>query len=430
MRRLLRAARGDMFRSFAFRNFRLFFSGQLISQVGNWLTTIAQTLLVLHLGGSGLAVGLLAACQFLPVLLIGAWTGLVADRSDKRRLLLIVQALAMVQSFVLAALAFTGDPPLWSIYLVAGAGGILVAFDNPARRAFVVEMVPDDHVNNAVSLNSALMTGSRVIGPALAGLLIHLVGYGWTFALDGLSYAAVLAGLWAMNPAELRRTEPTPKAKGQVRAGLRYVASVHDLWVPLTMIAIVGTLAFNYQVVMPLFVHDAMDAGDTAFTILFSVLSVGSFIGALAAARRADVPLQRVARAATGFGVALLLLAVTPSFGMALAAALLVGVASTTFMTSCTAIVQVRADAAMRGRVLALQAMLFLGSAPLGGPVLGLVSDTFGARFAVGLGGIAALGAGTWGLTFGRGRTPGRAEQLPSLTVPGTASSAGAATAS
>src|SRR3954453_13056048 len=200
----LKGAANDTFRSMRVRNFRLFFSGQLISQVGNWLTMIAQTLLVLHLTNNGLAVGLLVGCQFLPVLVLGAWSGLVADRSDKRKLLMIVQTFAMAQSFVLAALAFMDHPPLLAIYAVALAGGVASAFDNPARRSFVVEMVPTADVQNVVSMNSDIMTGARVIGPALAGLLVATVGYGWCFTLDGLSYVAVIAALWMMNTAELR----------------------------------------------------------------------------------------------------------------------------------------------------------------------------------------------------------------------------------
>src|SRR4051794_38636612 len=199
----LRNATRDTFRSLGVRNFRLFFSGQLISQVGNWLTLVAQTLLVLKLTDNGVALGGLAAAQFGPVLLIGAWAGLIADRSDKRKLLIIVQSIAMAQSFVLAALAFSGNPPLWAIYSVALVGGITVAFDNPARRAFVVEMVPKEDMNNAVSLNSAAMTSSRIFGPALAGLLVVTVGFGWAFLVDGLSYIAVLIGLSVMRTPEL-----------------------------------------------------------------------------------------------------------------------------------------------------------------------------------------------------------------------------------
>src|SRR5579871_2295821 len=215
----LRAATADTFRSLQVRNFKLFFEGQLVSQVGNWLTLIAQTLLVFELTHSGVALGLLSAAQFGPVLILGPWAGLVADRSDKRRLLLVIQTIAMCQSFALAALAFTGHPPVLAIFGVALIGGVTVAFDNPARRAFVVEMVPPEDMNNGVSLNSALMTSSRVVGPALAGLLVVTVGFGWCFLVDALSYIAVLIALYMMRTEELHPAPVTPKAKGQVREG-------------------------------------------------------------------------------------------------------------------------------------------------------------------------------------------------------------------
>ena len=259
---------GTTFASFRVRNFRLFFAGQFISQVGNWLTMVGQTLLVLKLTGNGIAVGLLVACQFLPVLLFGAWAGLVADRSDKRRLLLVVQSLAMVQSFVLAGLAFMDNPPLAGLYGVALAGGFVTAFDSPARRSFVVEMVPVRMVNNAVSLNSALMTSARVVGPALAGLLVSTVGYGWCFAIDGVSYVAVLVALAAIRRSELRAATPTKRAKGQLREGLRYVTSVPELWIPLAMMTLIGTLAFNFQVVLPLFVVRSLHGNPQTFTLL------------------------------------------------------------------------------------------------------------------------------------------------------------------
>src|SRR5262245_58306510 len=303
----MRRAARDTFRSLQVRNFRLFFGGQLISQVGNWLTMIAQTLLVLHLTGNGLAVGILVGCQFAPVLLLGAWAGLVADRSDKRRLLLIVQCFAMLQSFTLATLAFMDHPPLLAIYAVALAGGVATAFDNPARRSFVVEMVPPEDVQNAVSMNSALMTGARVVGPALAGLLVVTVGYGWCFTLDGLSYLAVIAGLWKMNPAELRQPPVTPRSKGQIRAGLRYAHGHPDLWIRLVMMAVIGLLAFNFTVTMPLFVTRSLGGNDTTYTLLYSVLSIGSLVGALATARRAAVEVYNVVVGAVMFGIAMLL---------------------------------------------------------------------------------------------------------------------------
>ena len=395
-------AGGPTFRSFHARNFRLFFGGQLVSQVGNWLTLVAQALLVLKLTGNGFAVGLLTAFQFAPVLIIGPWAGLVADRSDKRRLLMIVQTVAMGQSFALAALAFSGHPPVLAIYLVALVGGVSIAFDNPARRAFVVEMVPADDVQNAVSLNSALMTSSRIVGPALAGLLIKTVGYGWCFTADGLSYLAVLAALWMMRPEELRTPPAAARAKGQVRAGLRYVRTVPDLWIPLVMMAIVGTLAFNFTVVMPLLVTRVFGGDDGAFTLLFSVISVGSLIGALVSARRTTIALRHVVVACAGFGVAMLAFAAAPGLGAAFPLGVGVGFASIFFLTTSTAIVQVRSDPGMRGRVLALQAMVFLGSTPIGGPILGAVCDAFGARAGVLLGAMGCLGAAGWGALAGR----------------------------
>jgi MFS family permease len=404
----VRAAAHETFASLEHRNFRLFFTGQLISQVGNWLTLVAQTLLVLKLTDSGVALGVLAAAQFGPILVLGPWAGLIADRSDKRKLLLVVQALAMVQSFVLSALAFSGEPPVGAIYAVAVFGGICMAFDNPARRSFVVEMVPARQINNAVSLNSALMTSSRVVGPALAGLLVATVGYGWAFLADGLSYVAVLVGLWMMRTSELRPAPVTPRAKGQVRAGLRYVRNVPELFVPMAMMAVVGTLSYNFQTVFPLFVTRDLGGSDTTFTVLFSVVSIGSLIGALVTARRSDASVRHVSLAAIGYGVTMALMAVAPNVPVAVAVGVLLGLSSISFIVASTAIVQIRAAAEMRGRVLALQAMLFLGSTPVGGPIVGWVADQFGARYSVGLGAVAAFGAGLWGLAMARGAAPTR----------------------
>jgi MFS family permease len=404
----LRLLTNETFRSLRVRNFRLFFGGQLISQVGNWLTLVTQTLLVLKLTGSGVALGVLAAFQFGPVLLVGPWAGLVADRSDKRKLLLVVQAIAMCQSLALAALAFTGNPPVWSIYFVALIGGFTVAFDNPARRAFVVEMVPTDNVNNAVSLNSALMTSSRVVGPALAGLLVTTVGFGWAFLGDAISYLAVLAALYAMRTEELHPAPVTPKAKGQVREGFRYARSVPELWVPLTMMAVVGTLAFNFQVVFPLFVTRDLGGTDASFTILFSVVSLGALAGALISARRTRIDVRIVGLTAVAFGVALGLISLAPSLGVAFPLGLLVGLGSISFLTSSTAIVQVCADPTMRGRVLALQAMVFLGSTPIGGPIVGYIAEHAGSRWAIGVGAVAAVGAGLWGISVAKRSIPER----------------------
>jgi MFS family permease len=404
----LRGAASTTFRSLHVRNFRLFFTGQLISQIGNWLTLIAQTLLVLKLTDSGIALGLLAAFQFGPVLLFGAFAGLIADRSDKRRLLLLVQTLAMVQSFTLAALAFSGHPPVWSIYLVAMFGGLTTAFDNPSRRAFVVEMVSEDDVTNAVSLNSALMTGSRIIGPALGGLLVATAGFGWAFALDGLSYVAVLVCLYKISAADLRVPPVTPRGKGQVRAGLAYAWSVAELRVPLVMMTVIGTLAFNFQTVLPLFAERDLHGSELTFSFLMSVVSVGSLAGALRSAARKQVSVQTVSLTAISFGCAMLALSAARGTPMAFAFGVVMGFTSIGFMTTSTAIVQLRADPSMRGRVLALQAMVFLGSTPIGGPIVGAISQRFGARYALLLGAVATVAAGAYGMATVRA---GRAEE-------------------
>jgi MFS family permease len=390
------------FASLEHRNFRLFFVGQLVSQAGSWMRMVAMSLLVFNLTDDGVAVGVLVACQFLPVLLIGPWAGLVADRSDKRRLLLIVQSCLMGQSFVLAALAAIGDPPIAAFYAVALAGGFATALDNPARRSFVVEMVPEERVQNAVSLNTALMTGSRIFGPAIAGLLVSTVGYTWCFLGDGLSYTAVLAGLWLMRTEELRPAPPASRGKGQVRAGLQYVRNMPELFIPLVMMTLVGTLAFNFQVVLPVFVKRTLDGSDAHFTLLFSALSAGSMIGALWSAQRTVVRLRHIVVSTFAYGVAMLVLAAMPTLALAFPAATLVGLSSVVFMTTSTTTLQLRADPSMRGRVLSLQAMVFLGSTPIGGPVVGAVAERFGARAAIVLGGAACLAAAGYGAVAGR----------------------------
>jgi MFS family permease len=413
------------FRSLSVRNFRLFFFGQLISQIGTWLTQIALTLLVLHLTKSGVAIGILVACQFGPVLLLGAYGGVVADRADKRRLLLVTQSLQMLQSFALAALAFSDHPPLEAFYATAFAGGILLAFDNPARRSFVPEMVPAEEAHNAVTLNSALMTSSRIFGPAIAGALAVTVGYGWAFAVDGISYLAVLASLYLMRTEELFSAPRSSRGRGQIREGLRYVRTVRQLWVPLVMVTIVGTLTFNFSVTLPLFVEHTLGGSDGSYTALYSVLSVGSFAGALITAHRRSVDVSHVVTASFAFAAAMFGLALMPNLLSAFPVALFVGMSSIVFMSSSTAIVQVQAAPNMRGRVLALQSMVLIGSTPIGGPVLGWVCDALGARVGLGIGAAAALGAAVWGATrkvHTDAAAVGKAEERPMEHAPMAAS--------
>lgn len=388
---------GSTFRSLQIRNFKLFFGGQFVSQVGTWMTMIAQTLLVLDLTGSGIALGMLAAAQFGPILVMGPWTGTLADRVDKRTLLFVTQTGAMLQSLALGLIVLTGHATVGNLIALAGVQGILTAFDNPARRSFVVEMVPPTHVANAVSLNSTIMTGARVVGPALAGLVVGTLGYAWCFLLDGISFVAVLACLALMRPGDLFSAEKTKRGRGQVREGLRYVRNHNELFVPMVMAAIIGTLAFNFSVSIPLLVTGPLGGSEQAFTIFFSVMSLGSVIGALATARRTEIPPSHLVGFAAVFGVAMVALASSPVLGVAYPIALLVGAASVGFMTTSTATVQLQAAPGYRGRVLALQGMVFLGSTPIGGPLIGWIADTWGPRSAVLVGGISCLAAAVWG---------------------------------
>jgi MFS family permease len=388
---------GKTFQSLRTRNFRLYFGGQLVSNTGNWLTNVAMTLLVLKLTGSGLAVGLLAACQFGPILFLSPLGGAVADRSDKRRLLMVTQSLEMAESAGLAVLAFMPHPPLVGLYVLAAVGGTLLAFDNPLRRSFVSEMVPPEDVSNAVVLYSTIVNTSRMFGPALAGLLIVTVGYGWCFALDAASYLAVLVGLYAMRPKELYRQKPKPRAKGEIRAGVRYVLSVPTLWISFVILAIVGTLSYNFSITLPLFVTDTLHRQASVFTILYSIFSLGAVISALVVAHRGLVRMRHVLRGALALGLSMLVLAAVPGVGWAVPVIFVVGMASILYLTSTTAIVQLEARPDMRGRVLALQTTLLIGTTPVGGPLLGWLADTFGGRTPIVLGGIAALAAAALG---------------------------------
>jgi len=379
------------------RNFRLFFAGQLTSSIGNWLTVVAQTLFVLKLTDSGIALGVLAGAQFGPVLVMGAWAGLIADRSDKRRLLLIVHVVAMAQSGALAVLAFSDHPPVIAVYLIALVGGATAAFENPARRSLVVEMVPESETRNAVSLNSAILSFSRIVGPALAGVLIGVVGFGWCFVIDAISYVAVLVGLWMMRTSELRKVTVAPRGRGQVRAGVRYARGVPSIWAPLVMMAIIGTLSYNFPVVFPLFATRDLGGGDGTFTLLYTLTSVGALVGAISAARSSSLSIRSVSFAALGYGAGMLAVAASPNTATAIVAALLLGVGSNMFMTAATSLVHTTADPTMRGRLGALESMVFLGSTPIGGPLVGWVCDQFGARYGFLLGALAAVVAGLWG---------------------------------
>ena len=390
------------FQSLRHRNFRLFFIGQSISNSGNWLTSIALTLLVLRLTGSGIAVGWLAACQYGPILLLSPWGGALADRSDKRKLLFVTQGLEMAQSIGLAVLAFQPHPSYVALYALAIAGGIVLSLDNPLRRSFVTEMVPVDDRQNAVVLYSMIVNLSRIFGPALAGVLVTTLGYGWCFTVDAITYVAVIACLAMMRPEELLRIPSRPRQAGEVRDGLRYLWSVPSLAITYAMLAAIGLLAYNFNVTLPLFVTHALHGSDAEFTMMYSILSVGSLAAAFQVARRNQVTVRHSIFGAAALGVTLLALSASPSVSIAGVVAFAVGGASILYTTSTTALVQVRARPDMHGRLLAVQTIFLVGSSAVGGPISGWVADTFGARALIAMGGVTCVVASAAGYVAAR----------------------------
>lgn len=386
------------FASLSIRNYRLFFWGQLVSMSGTWMQSVAQGWLVLRLTGSGVAVGTVTGLQFLPMLLAGAWGGVVADRVDKRRALIATQVAMAVVAAVLAVLTVTEVVELWMVYLASFLMGCATVIDTPTRQAFVTEMVGREGLPNAIGLNSAVFNGSRVVGPAVAGSLIVGVGLWTCFLVNALSFLAVIGGLLAMRVDELHRGVPLPREPGQVRAGLRYVwASPERRWTIL-LVAAVGTFGFNFGVVLPLMARFTFDRGAGTFGLMTAVMGLGSLVGALATAARSRPSSTRVLVAACGVtGVTMLTAAAAPTLVLELVALALVGAAVITFMTTANSILQLGSEPAMRGRVMALYALVFLGSTPIGGPVVGWISEAFGARYGLGVGGVVALAASAAG---------------------------------
>lgn len=406
------------FAALQIRNYRLFFIGQSISNTGNWLTNIALTLLVLKLTGSGSAVGLLAACQYGPLLIITPIAGALVDRYDKRRLLLVTQVVEMGQSFALASMAFAPDPPIAELYLLAIVGGLALAFDNPLRRSFVSELVPVELLPNAIALNSMVINTSRIIGPALAGVLVTTAGYGWAFLLDAFSYLAALVALLLMRPDELFRRIRSSRYSGSVRDGVRYIASLPALWIPLLMLLMIGTLAYNFTVTFPLFVTTSLDGSERQFTIIYSVFSCGAIVSALFVASRAYTSIGHIVRGAALMGLALSLFSIVPGPLLALPAAFFIGIASILYTTATTTNFQMEAEQSMHGRVLALQSAVMIGSSAIGGPLLGSLSDVLGARMLIVIGAIACFTAALWGRAMSRRYAAAAAVDEP-LAEPG-----------
>ena len=402
----LRLATAETFRSLRVRNFRLFFLGQGVSMVGTWMQSVALVWLVLDRTGSGVALGVTTALQFAPVLVLSPFTGLAADRFDKRRLFLFTQAAAGLQAAAMAVLVITGTETIPLIYALTLVFGVVTALDQPVRRALVVELVDEPSVPNAVGLNSALMTGSRVLGPAVAGVLIAGAGVGWCFAVNAASYGAVLVAILRMDLLSgAPRVPAAPRQRGQVVEGFRYAWRTPSVRLPIVMVAVVSTFAFNFPVLLPLLAERTLHGGASAFSVLYSVMSVGSLAGALLVARRHRIGGRWLAWAALAYGGALTLLAAAPNLPLAVAAAVPVGLTGVLLLSGANSSLQLSAAPAMRGRVNALFAMVFLGSTPLGGPLAGWVAEHFGARAGLLLGAVAAAAAG--GAALARRRRDG-----------------------
>ena len=381
------------FDSLSVRNYRRYFAGQLVSLSGNWMQTVAEIWLVLGLTGSGVAVGMTTALQFLPILLFGAWGGLLADRFAKRRLLIVTQSLMALPALALFALSAAGTITPLIVYALVFVRGSVNAVDNPTRQSFVFEMVGPARVVNAVSLNSVIVHSARIVGPALAGVLIATVGVEPCFVLNALSFVAMIVALAGMDPSQL---SPDPRARpapGAVRSALRYVRGTPELAVPLALMALVGTLGFNFQVILPLLARFTFDGGASAYAALVCAMGLGSVVGALVTGARGRTGPGLIAAAALAFGLTALLAAAMPSLALEIPVLALLGAASVTFAASVNSTLQLAVSAEMRGRVMALYSIVFLGSTPIGGPLAGWLSQAYDPRAALLLAASAGLAA-------------------------------------
>jgi MFS family permease len=412
MTRVERAGR-ITFASLAVPNYRRYISGQSISLIGTWMQMTAQSWLVLTLTHSSTALGVVIALQTLPILLLGPYGGVIADRIDKRRLMIVLQSVMGLQALTLGLLTVAGVVQVWEIGVLAALLGLNNAFENPSRQSFMLELVGPEHLRNAVSLNSVLVNVARAVGPAVAGILIATVGTGVCFLVNAASFVAVVASLATMNRKALNPTTPTLRERGQLREGLRYVRSHRELAVPLMMMAVVGCLTYEFQVTLPVMASRGLHAGATGFGFMTAAMGIGAVIGGLFVAARGKTGLRPMVLAAAAFGVAMTLATVAPSLAFELIALALAGAASISFMATANSTLQLSAAPSMRGRVMALWFVAFQGSTPIGGPIVGWVMAVAGARAGLGLGAITCIAVAVVGLVMLRGRGAERRVRPP-----------------
>ena len=377
--------------SLRYRNYRLYFFGQLVSVMGTWMQTVAQSFLVLDLTHSGTDLGLVTAARFLPILIFGPAGGLFADRRNKRRILYVTQALSGLLAAIFAILTGTHVIQMWLVYALALSLGFVNVFDNPARQSFISEMVPPEELPNAVTLNSVSLNLARVFGGAVGGVLAAVLGLALCFTCNAISFAAVILSLALMNGALLYPARPVKRQPGQIREGLRYVRKTPELLVPLLMIALVGTLAWEFQITLPLMASNVFGGGAGAYGVMASVMGVGAVGGGLISAARARPRARALCIAAIGWGIAITAAAFAPTLPLELAALVFVGYGSITFNSYAKTTLQLAAEPAMRGRVMALWALAWQGSTPLGGPLVGWIAQDLGARWSLVAGGVPTL---------------------------------------
>ena len=405
-------ARTPMFASLRLRNYRLFFWGGLISNIGTWMARIAQTWLVLTIltDHSASAVGYVTGLQFLPMVLFGAWGGAVADRFPKRIILVWTQVLLALNAATLALLVVFNVTELWHVYVLAFLQGVVTAVDNPTRQAFASEMVPPELLPNAVGLNSTSFNGARLVGPAVAGLMIAVAGVGPSLLINAFTFIPVILALLAMDPFQLTPA-PIRRGRGSVREGIRYVAGRPDIQLVMFIVFMLGTFGMNFQITNALMATEVYGKGADAYGILGSIMAVGSLTAALMAARRPRPRLSTMLGALMGFAIATFALALAPTYEMFAILLIPVGLTALTVMTTANASVQLTTEPVMRGRVMALYMMIFLGGTPLGAPMIGWIGDAWGARWTVLIGAIATALAFMVGMFFALQRNDWR---LPS----------------
>ena len=380
------------FDSLSVPNFRRYFKGQVVSLSGNWMQTVAEVWLILSLTGSGFAVGIATALQFLPILVLGAWGGSLADRFAKRELLMITQGLMMLAPLILFAVTVAGVVTPAIVFGLVFVRGTLLAIENPARQAFVMEMVGPDRIVNAVSLNSVIVHSARVAGPAVAGVLIATVGVAPCFAVNALTFVVMIRALRGMDPERL--AEPPRlegREPGRVRAAIRHVRETPELAMPLLLMALVGTLGLNFQVILPLLARLTFEGGASSYAVLVSSMGIGSVIGALITGARGKTGMGVIGVSALAFGALSMTAALMPSLATEIPVLALLGGSAVMFAAAINSTIQLAVAPEMRGRVMALYSVVFLGSTPIGGPLVGFISEAADPRLALALASFSGL---------------------------------------